>query len=675
MRSFPSKHLALFLLLFFGLAVSRSNAADWPAITPEEKAMAGIPQQPDAPAVILYREETTDDIRNFRTIYFRIKVLTEAGIKYGDVEIPVGHHPFTISQVSGRTVHADGRIIPLEDQPVDKVVVRDHGVRMHVKAFTLSSVQVGSILDCRYSLHFPEESRNAPEWLVQSELFEKRVVFKFIPTKYQPKIDTLRPDAQSFEVIGNTMGGEPVSEYSWVDHLPAGRQPEEHVTPEALYKWVDLEMNDVPPFPDEPFMPPAGSVGWRVNFFYRNQARAEDYWKRAGKSWDKAVESFLNRKQGISEAVNRLVASGDAPEIKVRKIYAAVSQLENLSFASGTNQASTLTPSVGVEDVLRRRSGTHDELNRLFVAMLRAAGIPATMMWVPDRGRATFDLGFMSTDQLDAEIAIVRLGGEDVFLDPGTKFCPYGVLNWHYAGVRGLRQRKNGAAELAESPASTYQQAMIQRVARLQLTEKGSMEGTLAVGFSGLEAMVRRQQAAEINTEGRKKLLEDEVRGWLPAGTSVALTNSPEWDMTEASLVAKFKVAGPWATNHGRRWTVPTDVFEADAKPRFPAAQRANYIYFDYASRQLDDVHIILPANAQVEKLPPNRHSKTSYATYAAEQKREGSNGLVCTRDLAFNSVLFPPAEYGELKDFYDKVATGDAQPVTLRDTLHAQNN
>ena len=679
MSSFPGKHLTLFLLLFFGLAVSRSIAADWPAITPQEKAMASIPQQPDAPAVILYREETTDDTKNFRTVYFRIKVLTEAGIKYGDVEIPVGHHPFTISQVSGRTVHADGRIIPLEDQPVDKVVVRDHGVRFHVKAFTLSSVQVGSILDCRYSLHFPEGSRNAPAWIVQSGLLEKRVVFKFVPTKYQPKMDNLRAPPSGgpndFEIIGNTIGGEPTGEYSWVKYLPAGNQPEEHVTPQALYKWVDLEMNDVPAFPDEPFMPPAGSVGWRVSFFYRNQARAEDYWKRAGKSWDKEVESFLHRKQGILEAVNRLAAAGDTPEIKARKIYAAVSQLENQSFAPASHQASPPTPAVGVEDVLQRRSGPHDELNRLFVAMIRAAGIPVTMMWVADRGHITFDSSFMSTDQLDAEIAIVRLGGEDVFLDPGTKFCPYGVLNWHYAGVRGLRQRENGAAELAESPASTYQQAIIQRVARLQLTEKGSMEGTLAVGFSGLEAMVRRQQAAGMNTEGRGKLVEDEVRGWLPAGTSVALTNSPEWDKTEATLVAKFKVAGPWATNHGRRWVVPIHVFEADAKPRFPAAQRANYIYFDYASRQLDDVHIILPANAELEKLPPNQHSKTSYATYDTEQKREGSNGLVCTRDLALNSVLFPPAEYGELKDFYDKVATGDAQPATLKDSLHVQNN
>ncbi len=664
----------LLLFLFVALGITLSFGAEWPAISPEEKAMTSVRQQPDAPAVFLYREEITDNVKNFRTVYFRIKVLTAAGIKYGDVEIPVGRHPFIISQVSGRTVHADGQIIPLEDQPVDKIVVRDHGVRVHVKAFSLSSVKVGSILDCRYSLHFPENSRNAPQWMVQSGLFEKKVVFKFVPTKYQPKIDSLRPDAQSFEIIGNTIGGEPVSEYSWIHYLPAGTQPEEHVTPEALSKWVDLEMSDVPAFPDEPFMPPSASVRWRVSFFYRTEARADEYWKHAGKSWDKFLENYLNRKKGVAEAVNQLVAPGDTPEMKVRKIYAAVSQMENLSFASDINSAFTPAPAAGVEDVLRRHSGTHDELNRLFVAMVRAAGIPATMMWVPDRGRTAFDPTVLSTDQLDAEIAIVHLDGEDVFLDPGTRFCPYGVLNWHYAGIRGLRQRGNGGAELADSPAPTYQQAMIQRVAQLQLTEKGMIEGTLAVGFSGMEAMVRRQLAVNMNGEGRRKLVENEVRGWLPVGAEVTLTNSPEWDKTEGLLVAKFKVTGPITIDNSQRWIVPIHVFEANAKPTFSAARRTNSVYFDYPSRQTDEVHISLPASAEIEKLPANQHSKTGYAMYATEQKREGANGLVCTRELALNSVLFPRDEYKELKDFYDKVAAGDEEPVTLKNSLHAEN-
>src|SRR5579863_2761261 len=94
--------LIAFLGVLFVSFAAQSKAAEWPTITSEEKALTSVPQQPDAPAVILYREEVTDDTKNFRTVYVRAKVLTEAGIKYGDVEIPVGREPFTISQVSGR---------------------------------------------------------------------------------------------------------------------------------------------------------------------------------------------------------------------------------------------------------------------------------------------------------------------------------------------------------------------------------------------------------------------------------------------------------------------------------------------------------------------------------------------------------------------------------------------
>ena len=77
--------------------------------------------------------------------------------------------------------------------------------------------------------------------------------------------------------------------------------------------------------------------------------------------------------------------------------------------------------------------------------MLRAAGIHASLIWVPDRSQQVFTQQYLSTDQLDGEIAIVPLDGKDVFLDPGTKFCPYGMVDWRYTSDMGLRQSTSGA--------------------------------------------------------------------------------------------------------------------------------------------------------------------------------------------------------------------------------------
>ena len=64
---------AVFLLLIPSVA----RGTDWPPITAEERSMTTLPEQPEAAAVVLLREEVTDDTQNHRAVYMRIKVLTE----------------------------------------------------------------------------------------------------------------------------------------------------------------------------------------------------------------------------------------------------------------------------------------------------------------------------------------------------------------------------------------------------------------------------------------------------------------------------------------------------------------------------------------------------------------------------------------------------------------------
>jgi hypothetical protein len=660
-----SRVSVLFLVILFIGSITRSHAADWPPIAPDEQSMTSVPDQPGVSAIILSRQETDDDTLHYHGVYTRIKVLTEAGRKYADVELPYNRRGFTIEQVSGRTVHADGTVVPFEGKPFDKVVVKGHNLRIQVKAFSLPDVQVGSILDYRYNLRYADNSLRAPEWTIQSEIPEKKVTFKYIPFQFKGNnyVEIAR---------GRTANG-----VAWTPFLPVGHAPKLQTGPTGNNS-IDLQMENVPALVDEPFTPPANPLRWRVHFYYQAELKQEDYWKKEGKFWNKDVESFLNRQKGVPEAVTQTVASSDTPEAKVRKIYAFVSGLENRSYVpkrtEQEQQALGLKENQGVDDVLRQKSGYHDELNRLFVAMVRSAGIQAVMMWVSDRGEDFFSPQFLSTDQLDAEIAAVQLDGKDIFLDPGTKYTPYSLLSWHYAGCQGLRQNGDKGADIAETPSTTYKQAIIQRVANLKLNDQGIAEGTVVIGFSGLEALIRRQEGNKTDAEGRKKMLEDEVRSWLPGGTEVTLNNDPTWDKTTDQMIARFAVSGPLALSAGKRWIVPVHVFEVNDKPRFSAAQRTNPIYFDYPSREIDEVHIALPPSIEVESLPPSTHAKMEYALYATDQKSEGSNGIVATRDLAMAGFVFTAAEYKDIKGFYDQVKAGDDQPLVLKGASHAQN-
>ena len=297
------------------------------------------------------------------------------------------------------------------------------------------------------------------------------------------------------------------------------------------------------------------------------------------------------------------------------------------------------------------------------------------MIWLSDRTTTFFDEHFLSTHQFDAEIPIVELGGKPVSLDPGTKYCPYGVLSWRFSGSRGLVQSDAKNAEFGDVPLSTYNQAMTQRVARFHLTEDGKFEGTVTVGFLGLEAMDRRRRGGLTDDEGRKKQLEEEIKEWLPAGSDVALAKKPKWDDTEATFAAEFKVSGNLATSAGKRWLLPPHVFEVNEKPKFPSAQRSNAVYFYYPHREIDEVHITLPTGVEVESLPPDDQVKTDFATYATTQKIEAPGAVFSRRDLIMGGMAFPVGVFKEVKDFYDKVKVGDDQPALLKAPSHAATN
>jgi hypothetical protein len=656
-------------LIFACLAVLTplAYAADWPSIAPEEMSMTSLPQQPGAPAVVLIHQELADDPNNVHSVYLRVKILTEAGLRYADVELPYGRN-FTLTEISGRTVHADGSVIPFQGKPFEKVAMKGPGVRVKVKAFTLPDVQVGSILDFRYSLRYSDRVFYAPHWILQNELFQKLESFKFIP--YEGRL------VMAHGAVGSGL--------AWSSYLPVGVKPELHTqvmsrvaSKRQSANWVDLEMKDVPALIQEPHMPPSDALRYRVDFYYQVNRNEQEYWKEEGKYWNKEAEGFISHNKDAQQALSQIVAPSDEPEQKLRKIYSFVSQLENQSYLPNRSQQEEHTIGLkrneNVDDVIRQKSGNHDDLSRLFVAMVRAAGFPAWLIRVPSRDRMFFEPAYLSEEQFAAEIPIVQLNGKEIFLDPGTKYCPYGQLDWRYSDTRGLRQSPGKGTEFGEVPLTDYKDTRIQRIARLKLTERGTYEGVVGVAFFGIEAMNYRRLAGRTDQPGRKKELEDLVKRWLPGGSEVTLTDEPEWDKTEVQLFAQFNVSGPLATSAGKRWIIPVHLFEVNEKPMFAAAQRTYPVYFSFPWTTIDEVHITLPPETAIESLPPNDKLTLDYAFYKTEQKEEKPGTIYSRRDLIMGGIAFPAARYSEVKGFFDKVKIGDDQQVIIKAVSHAQ--
>ncbi len=640
-------HLFVALHVLSFAVTARSD--DWLPITPQELAMKESPLSPGAHAVLLYREVETDDGLSVESHYYRIKILTETGKKYADIEIPYLKGFTKVGDIKARTVRPDGSEVKFDGDVFDKVVVKARGFKVQTKTFTLPEVQVGSILEYRYKVRWPEDQLNSPRWEVQHELPTHRVNLIFKPWRDLA--------------------------VSWTFWLPAGAAPKE-----AKKGRIELSLENIPGFQKEEYMPPERALMYRVDFFYfrRNPESADKFWVQEGKDWHGIIEEFIGKRKGVQQAVAQIVAPADPPESKLHKIYARVQQIRNLSYERAKSEKEEKREkrkdNSNVEDVLKNGYGYRSEINRLFVALARAAGFDAWAVMVAERDVQFFERNLLSWRQLDGEVSAVRVGQEDKYFDPATPGCPFGMLAWLRGGVSGIRPGKDGA-EFVNTPSPVSLQAVIERKGTLRLDENGTLEGKVQVTFHGLEALTRRLSAMENDDTGRRKELEDEIKGWLPAGATMKLGEVTGWEGFEHPLQAEVQIQIPgFAVAAGRRNLLTLAVFQANETHPFRFASRVYPVYLRNPYRESDDLTFEIPQSLRVESVPQQRQQALHFGSYQVV-RTNGAEGLRLQRLLVLEGYYFPLEYYASLRSFFGEVRAGDEEQVVLQNAESAKQN
>src|SRR5215468_5222644 len=148
-------------------------------VSPDELKMTAEPKAPGAPAVILYRQVDRDDNRStsHEDNYVRIKILTEEGRKYADVEIPFFKDSENVVALKARTIRPDGSSVDFDGKVFEKSILKAKGLKYLAKTFTLPDVQVGGIIEYSYTRDFAENYIFDSRWILSDELFTKHAKF------------------------------------------------------------------------------------------------------------------------------------------------------------------------------------------------------------------------------------------------------------------------------------------------------------------------------------------------------------------------------------------------------------------------------------------------------------------------------------------------------------------
>ena len=649
-----SSRVSLAVAVVFGLAALRfsgtlSAGDEWQPITPEELKMTGEPKAPGASAVILYRQVDRNDSSRAATEYnyVRIKVLTEEGRNQANVEIAFTKAFENVSGIRARTIRPDGSIANFDGKVYEQTIEKTRGTKHLAKIFSLPDVQVGSIIEYHWNYDFQDNYIFSSHWILSEPLFTKRAVF------------TLKPYSRPPWTL----------QWSW----PVGLPPRTEPPKEGRDGVIRMTTEDVPAFVTEDHMPPPNELKFRVDFVYHDETPERDvdkFWKRFGRKADVKVEAFVDKRKAMEEALASIVSPSDPPEVKLQKIYARVQQIQNLSYLPRKSEEERKRENRkeinNVEDLWKSQYGSGWDITWLFLALARAAGFEAHPCLVSGRSEYFFSKQRFNGMELDANVVLVKVAGQDQYFDPGAAFTPYGLLPWMETGVAGLRLDRDGGTWI-QTPLPMSDETRTERTAQLKLGSEGDISGKLKVTFTGLAALAWRIEERNEDDASRKTALEGEVKASIPAGSEAELANRPDWQNGNNPLVAEFDLKVPgWASSAGRRALFPTGLFSASEKHLFEHSDRVWPVYFRYPFRKVDDFTVEIPQGWKVESVPKGVDQDAKAVQYTLKVEDHGGV-LHIRRLLRSDLVMVDKDRYPVLRNFYQLVKTDDEQQAILQ--------
>lgn len=648
--------LRFFVAGSFVFCAVRSACSEtaWTPPTPDELAMTQEPRAPDASAIVLSYDEIDDANSAEVTIHVRLKVLTTGGLSAANVELPaeiVFNDDFD-QDIFARTIHRDGIVVPYQRTPQNETTRNDGGSKR--RFITLPDVQVGSILE--FICHFRSQNTllsqlinfYAPSWQVQQPYFVRSAHFRLVTPK---DVD----DQKKF--------------VHWVPNLPAGVEP----------KWVKsdivLDVQNVPAGEHEIWMPPSASVFYRVQFFYY-AGTMNEFWGDRGGDVNDVWSQYDQPRKLLTEAVQQLIAPANTDEQKLRKIYAAVTAMENTDLtrerSDEENKRNGLHHANNADDIWTRKSASSDELALLFIAMARAAGYKAYPMAVTSRDQGVFDPNVLSWSQADSIVAIVDWNGGEFFFDPGTRFCPFGRLAPWHSNVLGV-SIDGKIIKIRYTPKADVKYNQIQRVADIAVAADGSASGAVRIQWSGIAALSYRRRSVREDRSAVMKNMEQSLQSKVPAGIQIAVSTVEGLDDADSILTATFRVTGKLGTRTSKRLLLPAQFFESNAVPLLSAETRAWPVNFPKSHKITDVFRLHPPDGFEVEGLPPAQN--LSLGEDASYQARASAGTdpekkvpvMMTQRVYSLNRIDYPVVEYPELRSFFADVARDDQSQIVLR--------
>lgn len=257
--------------------------------------------------------------------------------------------------------------------------------------------------------------------------------------------------------------------------------------------------------------------------------------------------------------------------------------------------------------------------------------------------------------------------GKLLIFDPTDEYTPFGELRGELQGSYALLVSPEGG-ELVKVPQLPAESSGVRRVAKLSLTQTGTLSGQVQDTRLGDQAAEMRAALKSVGKDtDRIKPIENLLSQSLP---NFSVTKASMANLQERELPFRFDfsfVAAAYAKSAGNLLVIRPRVLGTKSSSLLETKESRQFpVIFEGPRRDTDLIEIQLPSGYEVDDLPPPVDLDYSFVSYHSKTEAAG-DVLRYTRSLEVKELSVPVDKLEELKKFYRAIAGDERNTAVLK--------
>lgn len=578
--------------------------------------------------------------------HIRIKILNEKGLEWAR-DITLCYYMQNglserIKAIEGYTYnYRDGKIV--ESQLNSKVVEdKEHLDHFRRKVFSMPDIQVGSIIEYRYTLETPFRTRLV-SWYFQAE----------IPTaisQYEVALTPFRDYAFMLK------GATEFSNYT-VSENP---QVKTFGTTQYNEKIYFFEMRDVPAYVYQAYPTPADDYLIHIDFETSSYRNVDGKHVQLMTSWSNIISLLSSHVQfgGYIKDAERFAKSKSAPQFSsadgdlrlAKEIIKYVKQNYEWDEISGIYTASK------ARQVAAARRGSVAEINLLLLGLLTANGLEAEPVLISTRAHGPLLKEYPFVSSFNYVVLRVNAGGEKFLVDGTQRFLAFNRLPTKCLNGGGLLARE-GETEWVPLTASGTSN-FIEQIQMTIMPQLDSVQSSIRIGANGYMGETLRMEV-----EDNVVTLSETVKDYNLS--SISDFSSSNYLNPEESYQVEFRAKSAISRN-GDTLRVDPFIKEAPQEQMFRPATRQTPVDMMYTVKRIFVSEIAVPEGYEVAQLPVNFTSNSGDFVIDYKIERIAPSQVKVTGMYQRMRSFYPAEEYPALKDSYDAIVRVFNQKIVL---------